>query len=99
MNLNQPNAVDTQCALNLIGTLCHIIYGCVELVSLHGLSLSLGSSKCLKCPSYWPALFVAITIFVIIAGIGLIIYIKSLLSIIACHYSSQIINKLILCYI
>ena len=38
-----------------------------------GLSLSLGSSKCLKCPSYWPALFVAITVFAILAGIGLVV--------------------------
>ena len=65
INLNQPNAVDTQCALNRTGTLCG---ACKP-----GLSLSLGSSKCLKCPSYWPALFMAITIFVIIAGIGLVV--------------------------
>ena len=65
INLNQPNAVDTQCALNRTGTLCG---ACKP-----GLSLSLGSSKCLKCPSYWPALFVAITIFAIIAGIGLVV--------------------------
>ena len=38
-----------------------------------GLSLSLGSSKCPKCPSYWPALFVAITVFIVLAGIGLVI--------------------------
>ena len=38
-----------------------------------GLSLSLGSSKCLKCPSYWPALFVPITVFAILTGIGLMV--------------------------
>ena len=65
INLNQPNAVDAQCALNRTGMLCG---ACKP-----GLSLSLGSSKCLKCPSYWPALFVAITVFAILAGIGLIV--------------------------
>ena len=65
INLNLPNGVDSQCALNRTGILCG---ACKP-----GLSLSLGSSKCLKCPSYWPALFAAITIFAILAGIGLII--------------------------
>jgi hypothetical protein len=51
--------------LNRTGTLCG---ACKP-----GLSLSLGSSKCLKCPSYWPALFAAITIFAILAGIGLVV--------------------------
>ena len=65
INLNQPNGVDTQCALNRTGMLCG---ACKP-----GLSLSLGSSKCLKCPSYWPALFASITIFAILAGIGLVV--------------------------
>ena len=37
-----------------------------------GLSLSLGSSCCLPCPSYWPALLIAITIAAILAGIALV---------------------------
>ena len=37
-----------------------------------GLSLSLGSSRCLPCPSYWPALLIAITIAAILAGIALV---------------------------
>ena len=65
INLNQPNGADSQCALNRTGTLCGI---CKP-----GLSLSLGSSRCLKCPTYWPAQFVAITIFAILAGIGLVV--------------------------
>ena len=65
INLNQPDGVDSQCALNRTGMLCG---ACKP-----GLSLSLGSSKCLKCPSYWPALFVAITVFAILAGIGLVV--------------------------
>ena len=70
INLNLPNGVDSQCALNRTGILCG---ACKP-----GLSLSLGSSKCLKCPSYWPALFAAITIFAILAGIGLVILVLSL---------------------
>ena len=65
INLNKPNGANAQCALNRTGMLCG---ACKP-----GLSLSLGSSKCLKCPSYWPALFASITIFAILAGIGLII--------------------------
>ena len=65
INLNLPNGVDSQCALNRTGILCG---ACKP-----GLSLSLGSSKCLKCPTYWPVLFVVITIFAILAGIGLVI--------------------------
>ena len=37
-----------------------------------GLSLSLGSSRCFLCPSYWPALFIAITIAAMLAGIALV---------------------------
>ena len=36
-----------------------------------GLSLSLGSSHCLQCPSHGPALLIAITIVAILAGIAL----------------------------
>ena len=39
-----------------------------------GLSLSLGSSCCLPCPSYWPALLIAITIAAILAGIALVAF-------------------------
>ena len=65
INLNLPDGVDAQCALNHTGMLC----GACE----PGLSLSLGSSKCLKCPDYWPALFVSITVFAILAGVALVV--------------------------
>ena len=65
VNLNLPNGADAQCALNHTGLLCG---ACKP-----GLSLSLGSSKCLKCPDYWPVLFVVITTVAIIAGIGLVV--------------------------
>ena len=62
--LNQPNGADAQCAFNRSSLLCG---SCRP-----GLSLSLGSSHCLPCPSYWPALLIAITIAAILAGIALV---------------------------
>ncbi len=64
IDLNQPNGADAQCAFNRSSLLCG---SCQP-----GLSLSLGSSCCLPCPSYWPALLVAITIAAILAGIALV---------------------------
>ena len=64
LNLSSENGADSQCALNRTGMLCG---ACKP-----GLSLSLGSSKCLECPNYWPAFFVGITVFSIFAGLGLI---------------------------
>ena len=62
--LNQPNGADAQCAFNRSSLMCG---SCQP-----GLSLSLGSSRCLPCPSYWPALLVAITIAAVLAGIALV---------------------------
>ena len=64
VDLNQPNGADAQCAFNRSSLLC----GSCQL----GLSLSLGSSRCLSCPSYWPALFVVITLAAVLAGIALV---------------------------
>ena len=64
IDLNQPNGADAQCAFNRSSLLCG---SCQP-----GLSLSLGSSRCLPCPSYWPALFIAITVVAILAGIALV---------------------------
>ena len=61
---NSPNGADAQCAFNRTGTLCG---ACQE-----HLSLSLGSSRCLPCPSHWPAVFVVILLAAIIAGILLV---------------------------
>ena len=62
--LNQPNGGDAQCAFNRLSLLCG---SCQP-----GLSLSLGSSHCLLCPDYWPALLIVITIAAILAGIALV---------------------------
>ena len=70
INLNLPNGADAQCAFNRTGTLCG---ACQE-----HLSLSLGSSRCLPCPSHWPAVFVIIFLAAIIAGILLVIALLAL---------------------
>ena len=64
IDLNQPNGADAQCAFNRSSLLCG---SCQP-----GLSLSLGSSHCLQCPSHWPTLLIAITIAAILAGIALV---------------------------
>ena len=64
IDLNQPNGADAQCAFDRSSLLCG---SCQP-----GLSLSLGSSHCLPCPSYWPVLLIAITIAAILAGIALV---------------------------
>ena len=64
INLNLPNGADAQCAFNRTGILCG---ACQE-----HLSLSLGSSRCLPCPSHWPAVFVVILLAAIIAGVLLV---------------------------
>ena len=63
-HLDQPNGADAQCAFKRSSLLCG---SCQP-----GLSLSLGSSSCLSCPTYWPAVLVAITTAAILAGIALV---------------------------
>ena len=70
INLNLPNGSDAQCASNRSGILCGY---CKP-----GLSVSLGSTHCLRCPTYWPGLLVVIVIVAIIAGIGLVVLILML---------------------
>ena len=64
LNLNLPNGSDSQCAHNRRGILCG---SCQQ-----GLSLSLGSSHCLRCYSHWPAVLVTIVLTTIIGGILLV---------------------------
>ena len=70
VNLNQLNGADAQCAFNRSSLLCG--------VCRFGLSISLGSSQCLSCPSYWPAILVLITVSVVLAGIVLVIVLLAL---------------------
>ena len=64
INFNLPNGAETQCAYNRTGVLCG---SCLE-----KLSLSLASSFCLPCHSYWPAVCVVILLASILAGILLV---------------------------
>ena len=61
VNLTQPNGADAQCIFGRSALLCG---SCQS-----GLSLSLG---CIQCPTYWPVLFVLISVAAIIAGIVLV---------------------------
>ena len=62
--LNIPNGADAQCAYNHSGLLCG---ACSS-----GLSLSLGSSRCLKCRTHWPGVLVAIIVSTLLAGMVLV---------------------------
>ena len=62
--LNQSEGADAQCDFDRSSLLCG---SCQS-----GLSLSLGSSHCLSCPSHWPALLIAFTIAAILVGITLV---------------------------
>ena len=64
INLNIPNGADVQCAHNRSGLLCG--------ACRPGLSLSLGSSRCLPCYAHWPGVLVAVIISSLLAGIVLV---------------------------
>ena len=65
LNLNIPSGVDAQCADSRSGLLCGTCQS--------GLSLSLGSSRCLSCSTHWLAIFLVILIVAFIAGILLVV--------------------------
>ena len=65
VNLNLPNGSDSQCANNRAGFLCG---KCIS-----NYSLSLGSSKCIKCPNNWYAQLIVIILAAFIAGILVVV--------------------------
>ena len=67
INLNLLNGADAQCANGRSGILCG--------VCKPGLSLSLGSSRCIPCPSYWGGTLVVILLAALLAGITLVFFI------------------------
>ena len=67
INLNIANGSDAQCANNRGGILCG---SC-----LPDFSLSLGGSKCIKCPNNWYGLLVGIIIAAAISGIVLVVFV------------------------
>ena len=66
INLNTPNGVDLQCADNRSGLLCS--------TCKPGLSLSLGSSRCIRCPDHWPINFAVIITCACLAGLLLVAF-------------------------
>ena len=64
INLNIQNGADAQCAHDRSGLLCG--------TCSPGLSLSLGSSRCLPCHAHWPGVLVSIIISNVLAGIVLV---------------------------
>ena len=64
INLSEPNGADAQCVSNRAGLICG---RCA-----HGFSLSVGSSRCVKCPKLWPLITVGIIVGSIIGGIALV---------------------------
>ena len=63
-NLNASDGADVLCKFDRSGPLCGT---CKK-----GFTLSLGSSKCIRCPTYWPALLCIIIVITILAGILLV---------------------------
>ena len=64
INLNNNSGADAQCANKRSGILCGRCS--------FGTSLSIGSSHCIKCPTYWPLLTVILLIVSVLAGILLV---------------------------
>ena len=64
INFDTPNGANKQCADNRRGILCG---SCKD-----NFSLSLASSRCLTCPSYWPVVCIAIILAAGLAGILLV---------------------------
>ena len=64
INLNLDSGADAQCANNHSGILCG--------ECSFGTSLSIGSSHCIQCPTYWPLLTVIFLIVSVLAGILLV---------------------------
>ena len=64
LNMNIENGADAQCANHRSGTLCG---SCKS-----GFSLSLGTSHCIECPAYWPAIFLGTIVFAVVGGIVLV---------------------------
>ena len=62
---NGEEGTNEQCNYNRASTLCG---ACRQ-----NFSLSLGSSRCLQCPSHWPALTVVILLSILLGGLLLIV--------------------------
>ena len=70
IDLNSIEGINSQCALNRSGLLCG---SCKQ-----GLSLSVGSSRCIKCPKSWPGLVVANIVYVLLTSLVMVTAIAAL---------------------
>lgn len=70
INLNEEDGSDKQCAFNRSGILCG--------KCRPGFSLSLGSSRCIKCSVHWPMVCLAIIITATLSGVLLIVVLLAL---------------------
>ena len=70
IDFNTSSGTDVQCVFSRTGQLCG---SCQP-----NLTLSLGSSRCIECPHPWPAITVAFTVGVFIAGLCLVVLILAL---------------------
>ena len=70
INLNLPDGADSQCANGHSGLLCGQCQS--------GLSLSLGSSRCMFCSTKWPIMLVAMVAVALLAGILLVVLLMSI---------------------
>ena len=64
---DKEDEINEMCALNRAGILCGKCQS--------GFSVSLGSSKCLKCTNSWPALLILMLSIALIAGAALVFFI------------------------
>ena len=70
INLNLPDGADSQCANGHSGLLCGQCRS--------GLSLSLGSSRCMSCSTKWPIVLTAMLTVAFLAGIVLVALLMSI---------------------
>ena len=70
INLSIKDGADVQCTSHRSGVLCGTCQA--------DFSISLGSSNCIPCPSYWPALFIGISIVFFLSGILLVTFLLAL---------------------
>lgn len=70
INLNLPDGADSQCADGRSGLLCGQCQS--------GLSLSLGSSRCIPCSNTWPVTLLVMLIAGLLAGVILVVLLMSI---------------------
>ena len=65
IDLNSSGGADAQCNFNRSGILCGRCQS--------GLTLSISSSRCMECHSYWPVVFLLIVVGTFLAGLALVV--------------------------